>query len=62
MTALVREFDDFVFDRRTITRTDPFDLAAVEWGAGDVIADNLMRLGRRISDIARYLFPLYLIG
>ena len=53
MPFFLGEFDDFVFDRGAIARTDTLDLAGVHRRAMQISADNLARLVGRVGDVAR---------
>src|SRR5579871_3699749 len=55
MHLLVRELDDLVLDRRAVARTDRLNLPAVHRGPVNVFADNAVRLGRGVCDVARHL-------
>src|SRR5205807_909989 len=52
---LVGKFNDLVFDRRTVSRADRVNLAAVHRGTMDVLANDAMSLFRREGDVARDL-------
>ena len=49
---LVGELDDLVFDRRAVARADRLNLPAVHGRAVHVLADDAMRLGRGVGDVA----------
>src|SRR5690606_28952709 len=51
----VREADDLVLDRRAVARPDAFDRAAEERRAVEPAADNLVRAGCRMRDMAAHL-------
>ena len=53
--GLVGKLDDLVFDRRTISRADGLNLAAVHGRTMDVLADDAMRFRRGPGDVARHL-------
>ena len=55
MRSFVWKFDDLVFDRRTISRTDGLNLTAVHGRAMNVLANNPLSLWRRPGDVARHL-------
>src|SRR5687767_3118766 len=55
MSVFVRELDDLVLDRRTVTRPDPLDLPGVEGGLVQVIPDCLMEPIACVTDKTLYL-------
>ena len=62
MTRLVRELDDLVLDGRAIARADACDLAAVERGTRDSLAQDPPRFLGGIADVALDLRPIDLPG
>ena len=61
MLVAIGKAHDFVFDRRAVAWTDPFDHPGVHGAAIEVIADHVMGFLVSVGDIARHLTRM-LIG
>ena len=64
MARLIREFYDLILDRRTISRSRPFDRARKKRRTRNIFLNNPVRLLRRVGQPARDLvfLRLFLIG
>ena len=58
MLVAIGKAHHFVFDRRAVAWTDPFDHAGVHRAAIEVIADHVMGFFVGMRDIARYLLRM----
>ena len=54
MPLAVGKAHHFVFDGRTVARPDPQNLSAEKRRAVNVVADDPMRFGIRVYDVAGY--------
>src|SRR5512142_2131508 len=52
---LLGEPDDLVFDRRTVARARRFDLTRIHRRAMQIGADQVVRFGARVRQMAKYL-------
>ncbi len=55
MTFLFGELDDFILDRWTIARANPFNLSRIHRRFVEVLTDDVRCLFRGESDVARQL-------
>ena len=62
MLVAIGKAHDFVFDRRAIARSDPFDHSGVHRTAIEVIADHIVGFLVSVGDIARYLARMLIRG
>ena len=58
MLVTIGKTHHFIFDRRAITRSDPFNHPGIHWATIEVITDHVVGFLVGIRDIARYLLRM----
>jgi hypothetical protein len=59
MACFVGKFNDFVFYRRAVARSDAFYFSRIKWRLMDIGANFIMQIIIRIADKTLYLWLFY---
>src|SRR5271170_3110 len=61
MAILIGKLDDLILNRRTVARTNPFNLTAVQRRSRNILANDRVSFLRRVGNVAGNLGPIDLL-